>query len=378
MPVTAKMARFLAEKGLETPCLVVDLDVIVENYRRICRALPLAEVYYAVKANPAAPILETLTGLGSRFDAAGMREIEGVLTAGGSPQDICFGNTIKKESDIARAYGAGVRLFAFDSPDELHKLSRAAPGARVYCRLLVETEGAQWPLSRKFGCDARLAHDLLKEARTIGLDPHGVSFHVGSQQVDPHQWEVAVGRAAMVFSDLRHAGLDLEVINLGGGFPARYREPVPEIEAFADAIMEAMVQHFGNRMPRMVIEPGRAICAEAGVMETEVILVARKSYDDPVRWVYLDVGMFGGLAETMGEAIRYDMRTAHDGGPEAPVIIAGPTCDGADILYENASYHLPEALTAGDRVRLLAAGAYTTAYASEGFNGFPPPREHYI
>lgn len=378
MPVTAKIDSFLAKHAVDTPCLVVDLDVVADNYRRIRQALPLADIFYAVKANPADAILRVLAGLGSHYDVASAAEVETVLAAGGLASEMSYGNTVKKEADIARAYGHGVRLFAFDSHEELMKLSRAAPGARVYCRILASSEGAQWPLSRKFGCSLDMARDLLIEAKKVGLKPYGLSFHVGSQQTDTQRWDISIAESAMIFTDLARRGIDLEMLNLGGGFPARYRDPVPEISAFADAISKAITGNFGNSLPRLLIEPGRAICAEAGVLQASVVLVSRKGYDDAERWVYLDVGKFGGLAETMDEAIRYSIETPHDGGVAGPVMLAGPTCDGADTLYENSDYRLPLSLRAGDKVRILAAGAYTTTYAAAAFNGFPPPAEYYI
>ena len=168
------------------------------------------------------------------------------------------------------------------------------------------------------------------------------------------------------------------MVNLGGGFPVPYRDEVPGIDDFGRAIMRAMTAHFGNALPDMLIEPGRFIVADAGVVSAEVVLVSRREREDPVRWVYLDIGRFGGLAETEGEAIRYRITTPHDDGAAGPVAIAGPTCDGADILYERSNYRLPMALRCGDRVELLATGAYVTTYASQRFNGFPPLAEHYI
>jgi ornithine decarboxylase len=168
------------------------------------------------------------------------------------------------------------------------------------------------------------------------------------------------------------------MMNLGGGFPTRYRDEVPEIDQFGNAIMTAMTEHFGNALPDMVIEPGRFIVADAGVVQAEVVLVSRRDPNDPVRWVYLDIGRFGGLAETEGESIKYRIATPHDGSAMGPVAIAGPTCDGADILYEKSNYRLPMALACGDRVELLATGAYVTTYASTKFNGFAPPAEYYL
>jgi ornithine decarboxylase len=340
--------------------------------------LPLARIYYAVKANPAAQVLRRLVALGSNFDAASLPEIEACLAAGACPESISFGNTIKKVSAIRRAHQAGVPMFAFDSIEELNKLAANAPGARVYCRILVENTGADWPLSRKFGTSVASAKALMIRAAELGLDPYGLSFHVGSQQTDPNSYRAAVAKASLLFTDLRQAGVNLRMINCGGGFPTRYRDDIPEIGHFADAIMRAVIDHFGNDLPELVIEPGRSIVADAGVINSEVVLVSKRGATGPVRWVYLDIGRFGGLAETEGEAIRYSIATAHDGGATGPVSIAGPTCDGADIMYEKANYRLPLALTTGDQVQLLATGAYTTTYASQGFNGFAPMAEHYI
>jgi ornithine decarboxylase len=376
--MTPKIAAFLADRMPATPCLVLDVDRVEENFRALTRALPLAHVYYAVKANPATPILKRLVSLGSSFDAASFEEIEFCLDAGAEPRRISYGNTIKKVSAIQRAFAAGVDMFAFDSQEELHKLAQHAPGARVYCRLLVENDGAEWPLSRKFGTTVETAKDLMIEARTLGLDPYGLSFHVGSQQTTTGSYEVAIGKAGMLFSDLAAAGVNLRMVNLGGGYPVRYRDEIPGIDRFADAIMRAMTEHFGNDLPEILVEPGRFLVGDAGVVSAEVVLVCHKAKNDPVRWVYLDIGRFGGLAETEGESIKYRISTPHDGGETGPVAIAGPTCDGADILYEKSNYRMPLALRCGDRIELLSAGAYVTTYASQRFNGFAPLAEHYV
>lgn len=376
--MTPKIARFLAQNQPATPCLVLDLDRVEGNFRTLSNALPLARIYYAVKANPAPQVLERLVGLSSYFDAASAEEVMFCLDAGAEPEKISFGNTIKKVSAIRRAHQAGVTMFAFDSHEELLKLAAHAPGARVYCRILVENDGADWPLSRKFGTTVESARELMVEAGDLGLDPYGLSFHVGSQQTTTRAYEVAIGKVAMLFTDLTEAGINLRMMNLGGGFPTRYRDDVPEIDQFGAAIMTAMTRHFGNNLPEMVIEPGRFIVGDAGVVQAEVVLVSRRDKNDPLRWVYLDIGRFGGLAETEGESIKYRITTQHDGRKTGPVAIAGPTCDGADILYEKSNYRLPLALTSGDRVELLSTGAYVTTYASTRFNGFAPLGEYYL
>ena len=376
--MTEKITRFLAEHSPETPCLVVDLDVIAKSYEALRRHLPLARIYYAVKANPAAEIISLLERKGANFDVASRGEIELCLGNGIAPARLSFGNTIKKEKDIAFAYRAGVRLFAFDSAHELDKLVRAAPGARVFCRILVPCEGAEWPLSRKFGCAPEMAIELLRKARAAGLDPYGISFHVGSQQTDLGQWNGAVGTAARMFSALAEADINLRMVNIGGGFPAHYRSEVPEVEHYARAVMAAITRHFGNDLPEIIIEPGRSLVGDAGVIQSEVVLIAKKGGADDRRWVYLDVGKFNGLAETLDESIKYRIVTPGRHGSSGPVVLAGPTCDSADILYERTEYRLPLGLRVGDKVEILSTGAYTASYASVGFNGFAPIRTYCV
>ncbi|MBT3793214.1 MAG: type III PLP-dependent enzyme [Rhodospirillales bacterium] len=374
-----KIQQFLASQNPETPCLVVDVDRVVDHYASLRQNLPGAEIFYAMKANPAPEIIRALMDEGASFDVASIYEIRQLMALEkGVHERISFGNTIKKEGDIAEAFAHGIRLFAFDSIEELQKLSRAAPGSKVYCRLLMTNAGAQWPTSRKFGCDVEMARDLLIKAQKLGLDPYGVSFHVGSQQTDVRQWDIALGEVHQLFVELEQAGVRLSMLNLGGGMPIRYREDVvDEVESCA-AIRHALEHHFGDHNLRIWVEPGRSIVGDAGVIETEVVLISKKSADDERRWVYLDIGKFGGLPETMGECIRYSIETDHDDGFKGPVVIAGPTCDEVDILYDQAGYLLPLDLKIGDRVRILATGAYTATYSSVGFNGFPPLKAYYI
>ena len=376
--INPKIAQFLAEAQPATPCLVVDLDAVAHSYHLLRWYLPLAKVFYAVKANPAPEVVSMLGTLGSNFDVASRGEVELCMGQGITADRLSFGNTIKKERDIAFAYEKGVRLFAFDSETELEKLGRAAPGARVFCRILVECDGAEWPLSRKFGCSPEMAVDLLRKARLYGLDPYGVSFHVGSQQTDLGQWDTAIGRAARMFSLLAEADINLRMVNIGGGFPARYRSGVPGIEAYAAAVNAAITRHFGNDLPEIIVEPGRSIVGDAGVIQSEVVLISHKSYDEEKRWVFLDIGKFHGLAETMDESIKYRIAAPGSEGPLGPTVIAGPTCDSADILYETTEYQLPLDLEVGDKVAILSTGAYTSSYSSVCFNGFAPLKTYCI
>jgi ornithine decarboxylase len=374
LPSSARLQAFLDQSVVTTPFLAIDVDTVVDHYLALQRALPAAVVYYAMKANPLPEIIAALADAGSCFDVASTTEIEGCLAADIPPGRLSFGHTIKKGAAVAAAHAAGIDLFTVDSLGELEKIARHAPGARVTVRLLTNGSGAEWPLSRKFGCDAAMAFDLLVAARALGLHAYGLSFHVGSQQTDPGQWDAPIAASAELYGRLRTEGVHLQALNLGGGFPAHYVSPVPPLSAYAAAIAASLSRHFGRRRPRILVEPGRFLVADAGVIETEVILVSRKSSNDPTRWVYLDCGKFGGLAETMDEAIKYRLEVPGRTGKATPVILAGPTCDSADILYERATCCLPEDLQEGDRIRILSAGAYTHTYASVGFNGFAPLR----
>jgi ornithine decarboxylase len=380
--MTERIREFLRNRRAEgkddSPCLVVDLDIVRDNYQAFAKALPDTRVFYAVKANPAPEVLSLLAKLGSCFDTASIPEIEMVLAAGATPERISYGNTIKKERDVARAFALGVRLFAVDSKQEVEKIARQAPGAKVFCRFLHDCAGAEWPLSRKFGCDTAMAVEVLEHAHRLGLTAHGVSFHVGSQQRRTQAWDAALKSAAAIFRACAERGINLAMVNLGGGFPTRYLKEVPAVKSYGTAIFRALRKHFGNAIPETIIEPGRGMVGNAGVIEAEVVLVSKKSETDQVRWVYLDLGKFGGLAETMDESIRYPIRTPRDGDDLGACVIAGPTCDSMDVLYEKQPYMLPVSLEIGDKVLIEGTGAYTTTYSAVAFNGFAPLQSFHI
>ena len=378
--LTAKLERFLSSTDAPTPFVVVDIDVVDERYRTLRAAVPAASVYYAVKANPGRPILERLHELGSSFDVASPAEIDACLAVGVPAERISYGNTIKKRRDIEYAASVGVRRYTVDSTEELAKVADAlgnVSGASVCVRLFHDCGGADWPLSRKFGCAPSDVERLLVAATDAGL-ASGVSFHVGSQQRDLGTWYDTLGVVAGVFERARERGARPTFLNLGGGFPGTYRDPVPAIARYGEAVSGALEAWFPEGLDEVMIEPGRYLAADAGVLRSEVVLVSTRITDDFERWVYLDCGKFHGLAETMDEAIRYRLRTPHDGTPTAPAVIAGPTCDSADVLYEKSGYELPIALAEGDMVDVLSAGAYTTTYSSVGFNGFAPLAEHFV
>ncbi len=367
----SRLDGFVANRSFDKPTLVMDLDLVEAQYRALRAGLGRADIHYAVKANPARQVIARLVDLGSHFDAASKAEIALCLEEGADPSEVSFGNTIKRASDIAWAWDQGITLFAADAEEELEKIADNAPGASVYIRLIVEVSPGDWPLTRKFGCDRDTALRLLDYAKALGLNPVGFSFHVGSQTRHAAMWAPTLDEMAGIWAAAVDAGHALSLLNIGGGFPAFYGEDIDAPTAYAAEVIAMVEARFPN-VPTIMAEPGRGMVAEAGVIVAEVMLVSRKSDRDMHRWVYLDIGRFSGLAETEGEAIRYQFETARDGDPMGPCILAGPSCDSVDVLYEKRPVLLPQTLKSGDRVLIRNTGAYTSTYSTVCFNGFPP------
>jgi ornithine decarboxylase len=375
--VSARQDAYIRAHEFDRPTVVFDLDMLRAKYDALASGLGDAVIHYAVKANPAREVVATLAAKGARFDAASRGEIDLCLSLGVPARHIAFGNTIKRAADIAHAHAMGVEQFAADAEAELEKIAAHAPGARVIIRMLVEESAADWPLSRKFGCSRREALRLMARGRELGLDVAGISFHPGSQMREPAMWAPALDAALALWDEAIAAGHGLRILNIGGGFPAFYGDPLPATEDYAAEVMRMVRARFGTEITVMA-EPGRGLVAEAGVIVAEVLLVARKDEADLHRWVFLDIGKFSGLAETMDEAIRYQFETRHGDDETGPCILAGPSCDSADVLYEKRPVQLPTALVPGDKLRILCTGAYTSSYSSVGFNGFPPLAEVFL
>lgn len=372
------MGMALSQK---TPNLVIHLGLIEREYKKLKQYFDYAKIYYAIKANPHPEIIQRLCFFdpeGFHVDIASVYELRKVLSCGITPDKMSCGNTIKKISDIKEFYEAGVRLYVTDSEDDLKQLASYAPGSKIVVRLLVNEVAAtaEWPLSKKFGCEIQEAKKLLVLAKHLGLLPVGVSFHVGSQQKNINAWGVALEKAKNVFSELEtQYGIMLTVINIGGGLPAHYMADISSTAEYAHAITREFETNFGadfRKKIKVIMEPGRSLVGNAGVITSEVILITTR---EKQRWVYVDVGRFGGLAETEGESVKYPLYSPVS-GESSPCIIAGPTCDGADILYQKYQPLLPHALRRGDRLFFLSAGAYTATYSSVEFNGFPPLSNH--
>jgi ornithine decarboxylase len=363
----------------ESPFIVIDLNTVREKYLELEQGFDYARIYYAVKANPAEEVLSLLAELGSNFDIASIYELDRVLKCNVSPDRCSYGNTIKKRKDIAYFYDKGVRLFATDSEADVRNIAELAPGSRVYIRILTEgSEGADWPLSRKFGCSPEMAIELAALSKELGLDPYGVSFHVGSQQREIDSWDGAIAKVKVVFERLYNEhGIALRMINMGGGFPAQYIQKTNEFSTYAEEITRYLTEDFPEMVPEIILEPGRSLLGDSGVMVSEIVLISRKSQTALERWIYMDVGKFNGLIETLDECIKYPIYTEHKGEEEA-VVLAGPTCDSMDIMYESHKYELPLSLNIGDRLYWMSTGAYTSSYCSVEFNGFPPLKTYFI
>ena len=358
--------RIAREK--ETPILVIDTKLIREKYGQFHQAFHWAGTYYAVKANPHPGIVKLLHELGAGFEIASEGELELLLRLGVTPSKIISSNPVKVPNFIKSAYASGVTFFAFDSHHEIEKLSQLAPQSKVYVRLSVSNEDSEWPLDRKFGVDTEDAAELLVEAEKENLIPHGITFHVGSQCTNPDAWVKAIEKSQIVWESVKRKGIELQSINVGGGFPCEYTKPIPSINDISRTIREPLTANF-PRGTEIITEPGRALVGEAGTIVSTLIAKAMRNGH---QWLYLDVGVFNGLMEAVG-GIEYRV-TSPKKGALGRYALAGPSCDGMDVISE--SIELPE-LDIGDKVYLMSAGAYTTSYASH-FDGFRIPDSYLL
>ncbi len=376
--MTDKCIKWLEKNPLESPKFVLDLEEVKKNYNKFTCYFKGIEPYYAVKANPNKKIIKLLDKLGCKFDCASIKEINECIKLNINANKISFGNTIKKSTDIAEAASLGVNLFVFDCIEELKKISKNAPNSNVFCRIHVSNGGAEWPLSKKFGCNFSDAEILLNEANKLKLIPLGLSFHVGSQQLSTTTWDKAIKTCSTIYKNMAKKGTVLNFINLGGGLPVNYKNEQININEYSKSIKRSLVNHFGNLIPsKIVLEPGRFFVANTAVIETEVILIKRRG-NESYKWIYLDVGRYNGLAETEGEAIKYIIKSpSYNNAQKSSYVIAGPSCDSHDIVYKKNLYKLPEDLKIGDRLRIFCVGAYTTSYETD-FNGIKKMKQVFL
>ncbi|MFZ5906806.1 MAG: type III PLP-dependent enzyme [Nitrospirota bacterium] len=361
-----KVLQYLDRRHPETPLLLIDTDKVKEKISIIGRGIRNSTVFYAVKANPDIQILKLLNSLGTGFEIASEGELEILAELNVDPERIISSNPVKSLKFLKMAASYGVRLFAFDSADEVEKLVQYIPESRVYIRLSVPNEGSEWPLSKKFGVELDEALALLCYAQAKGLRPVGITFHVGSQCTNIYNWNIALDKARNLWERADTEGIAMKMLNIGGGYPIKYRKSVVSIEAIEKNISALVYEKFPEDTD-IYIEPGRAVIGDAGILVTSVIGKAKRSDED---WLYLDVGVFNGLMESVG-GIKYSYLAENltHAANKKQWTIAGPSCDSFDVIDKNVSLAEPDI---GNIVLILSSGAYTVSYASE-FNGFSIP-----
>ncbi|MEE9524515.1 MAG: type III PLP-dependent enzyme [Thermodesulfovibrionales bacterium] len=359
-----KVLKFIASTDIPSPYLLIDKEILSYKVSLIGKKIKNAKVFYAVKANPDTKVVRFLDGMGMDFEIASEGEL-GILSSLGIKGDrIISSNPVKSLRFLKEAVSYGVDRFAFDSEAEVDKLSVHAPGCRVYIRLSVPNEGSEWPLSKKYGVEIEDAFRLLKYSGHKGLVPVGITFHVGSQCLNIYSWDTALDKSKQLWEAARDSGIELRVLNIGGGYPIRYTKDVIGIEDIEEKINSSI----GNRFPEDIevhIEPGRSVVGDSGIFVSNVIGKAERGDEN---WLYLDVGVFNGLMESLG-GIKYSY-VVDNRGEMKKWTVAGPSCDSFDVMEREVE--LPEPLV-GDTVLILSSGAYTVSYASE-FNGFSVPK----
>jgi len=355
-------------KRHRTPLLIIRRCVLEKQYARFCKALPEVRPYYAIKANPHPAVIKTFVKLGAGFDVASAAEMKLVLRFGASPSKVIFANTIKAAEDIECARRRRVRLMTFDNESELYKIAKYHPGARVLVRIKVTNEGSVVELSLKFGADPEQAFFLLRKAKALGLNPVGVSFHVGSQSTNVENYLQALEISAAIFSESKKNGLPLKIMDIGGGFPIQHfdNEIGINFERMASQIKKQMRELF-DRNVKFIAEPGRFLVGPAAILVTQVI---GRAFRNNKNYYYLNDGIYGDFSGMIFDHCRYEFKTLRR-GQKFLSALAGPTCDSFDTLSLNEE--IPE-LYVGDVVYVKNIGAYSCASACIGFNGFPPAK----
>ena len=356
--------------AFQTPYRAGDVTVIADRLTEFSAGMPGIEPYYSVSANPAPEVISTLAGLGAGFQAGSFSELKLLTDLGVDGARVLFGNPVKPGPQLRAAVDLQVWRLAFDSEAELRRIADQAPGSCVYLELRIPAERG-----RPLGAEPSRARPLMALARDLGLVPHGLAFHLGTQQPFPSAWRPALGLVGQVMADLMEDGLGLAMLDLGGGFPTRYASAAPNaaqivpIADFGREIRRAVDELLPYRPETLVCEPGRFLVAESGVLVTTVLDRSRR---DGIEWLVLDAGVHQGLAggERFPVATSVPERT---GAGLSPFSLAGPTCDPDDVIARDVA--LPETVAPGDLVMFGSAGAYPQA---AGYNGFEPARSLFV
>jgi len=350
-----------------TPLMLISRAALRKQFERFRRHLGHVTPYYAIKANPHPDIIKTFIKLGAGFDVASANEMKTVLKLGADPKKIIFANTIKSNEDIKEAYKHKVRFMTFDNEAELYKMAKHCPGARVLVRIKVSNHGSTVELSLKFGADPDHAIFLLKKAKSLGLKPKGVAFHVGSQCVNIDNYLEALDISAEIFSEGRKIGLDLDILDIGGGFPIRHFDDDDHLtfKDIARQIRKKMKRLFKNT--HFMAEPGRFFAGPAGTLITQVV---GRTFRNDKNYYYLNDGVYADFSGIVFDHCRYEFKTLRR-GQKFVSTLAGPTCDSFDTIAINVD--MPE-LDVGNVVYVKNIGAYSCASAVPAFNGFPPAK----
>lgn len=365
-PYTAAGLQALADR-FGSPLLVIDCDIIRRQYQALAAVLPGVDLHYALKPLPDATVVRVLAGEGAWFDLATDGEVDLVRNAGIAAARCIHTHPIKRDSDIRHALDFGITTFVVDNPDEIAKFERYRDRVRLLVRVAFRSPEAIVDLSRKFGCDADAALDLVAHAAAACIRVSGFSFHVGSQVARPDMYVQAIETCAGLIAESKRLGLGpIEVLDIGGGFPIDYLEPVPAISEFCAPIRAALATLPAGL--RIIAEPGRFICGPAGVGLSTVI---GRAHRDGRWWYYLDDGLYGTFSGQLYDHSRFPVETVHPhDGPRLACVLAGPTCDSIDVVAEDLP--MPE-LAIGELLVARQIGAYTIATATD-FNFFPRAR----
>ena len=359
-----KVLEFLKTTDLEPPYLLVDKAKVRQKVRSIGKNIRNSEVYYAVKANPDIEVLKLINSLGIGFEIASEGELAVLASIGVSKDRIITSNPIKTFKFLRMAAEYGVDYFAIDSIDEIKKLQSYCPGCKVYVRLAVPNEGSEWPLGKKFAVEVDVAEELLLYAKKKGLNPVGITFHVGSQCTNMYNWNSALDKAKKLWDNAAKKGIHLSILDIGGGYPIKYTKNVVDVNTIDKNIDKLIYEKFPKKT-RVFIEPGRAVVGDAGIFVTKVIGKAKRGEEN---WLSIDVGVFNGLMESVG-GIKYSY-IVEGSKDEKMWTLAGPSCDSFDVIEKDIMLPEPEI---GNTILILSSGAYTISYASE-FNGFSIPK----
>ncbi|MCX5748642.1 MAG: type III PLP-dependent enzyme [Candidatus Saganbacteria bacterium] len=351
-----------------TPLMLVSKSILKNQYDLFKKHLPGVEPFYAIKANPDPEIIKFFISLGSGFDVASGNEMKLVLGLGAKPEKVIFANTIKSQKDLEFSGKNSVKFMTFDNEPEIYKIAKYCPGAKVLVRIKVANVGSIVELSLKFGADPEQAVHFLKKAKNLGLKPMGVAFHVGSQCLDAHNYIQALEMSAAIFKEASRNGLSLSVLDIGGGFPIKHFDSDGHIDfkSLASKIKREMKRLFDKNV-RAIAEPGRFFAGPAGTLVTSVV---GRTFRNNKNYYYLDDGVYADFSGIVFDHCKYQFN-ALKRGQKFLSTLAGPTCDSFDTISQ--SVELPE-LDVGNMVYVKNIGAYSSASAVPGFNGFPPAK----